>query len=324
MPVCKTGVFPITPLSQEERASVEAVRFARRGSKPVPSPSFGLSLQLVLPVGVEPTSLATTGSKPAAFSSFAREACHALSMDRAREFCEAVTSSLLCDPAVLDRPGVSVKGHPARAESRVTAGYQFDKHFVITCDPAAEAMLRAATVDMEPTLNAWHEVSVSHGGELLGAGKMKLLESTEVSRPGLPSGFVCQSLTPTDPNSLAAIAALVDDCSDDDLEEAELEIDDLDEVIEVVLAPSGAIAAYGSSRDFDLADGFGDIGVITHPNHRGEGLGTAVVQSLIHRQRVDRIEPLYRCDPNNIGSMKLSARLGFVPVIDLLAYRFTV
>lgn len=227
-----------------------------------------------------------------------------------------------CDPALLDHAGVSVAGHPDRAGSGVTSGYVFGERFVITCDPAAEEMLAAAVADMEPTLTGWSAVANSCGGEFLGAGRMSLHESDEIAMPSLPDGFGWQTLLRDQDASLALIKNLIAVSSEDDLEEAELAIDDLDDIMEGIIAPSGEIAAYGSSRPFDLVEGYGDIGVITHGEYRRSRLGAAVVQAVCVRLQGSGIEPLYRCDEANVASSQLSESMGFIPVTRLQAYRF--
>lgn len=241
-----------------------------------------------------------------------------------RHFCQQLLTSMGCDPALLDTPGVTVAGDPERAESKVTAGYVLGEHFVITCDPAAEDMLTEATTGMEPTLNAFRATAEKMGGEFLGASRMQLCDAPALTRPDLPPGYEYTTLRNDDADHLELISNLISDSTEDDLDEAELEMDNLDDVIEVVLAASGEIAAFASCRPFSLAPDYGDIGVLTHHEHRRSQLGSAVVQSLGVRQHELGITPLYRCDEDNTASVQLSAKLGFRPATQLLGYRFTV
>ena len=245
-------------------------------------------------------------------------------MENERHFCQQLLTSMGVNPALLDHTGVTVAADPERAESKVTAGYELGQHFVITCDPAAEDMLAEATIGMEPTLDDFKATAERAGGKFLGAGPMQLRDSPVSGRPDLPPGYQYQTLRKDDADHLALISTLIDESSEDDLDEAELEMETLDEIIEVVLAASGQIAAFASCRPFTLAKDYGDIGVLTHHDHRRAQLGSAVVQSLCVRQQELGIMPLYRCDEENVASMQLSARIGFRPVTRLLGYRFPV
>ncbi len=246
-------------------------------------------------------------------------------MDKARDFCQTLLASMGVDPTLVDLSGVTVAGDPERSESHVTAGYRLGAHFVVTCDPAVEEMLHDATSgsNMEPTLDGFRAVADRVGGEFLGASRMQLRETAVQSRAELPAGYSYRALDKTNDHDLELISALIEESDDDELDDAEIELDNLDDVIEAVLAPSGEIAAFASCRPFTLAPSFGDIGVITHHQHRRAQLGQAVVASLGLRQASLGIEPLYRCDEENTASVGLSAKLGFRPVTQLLGYRFT-
>ena len=239
------------------------------------------------------------------------------------ELLTALAGAMGLDPTLLGRPGVSVLPDPGRAENQVTAGYQLDQRFVVTCDPAAEALLIDATADMAPTLAAWEQVAAAAGGELLGTGRMQVLTGALEPTDQLPSGYAFRSLSRSDDDDLALIARLIEAADEDDLDAAEIEIDDLDETIEVIVDAAGEIASYSAGRPFDMAEQFGDIGIMTMPAHRGIGLGSILVAALCPRLRQAGLEPLYRCDEDNTGSVKLSAGLGFEIVTQLSAYRFT-
>jgi GNAT superfamily N-acetyltransferase len=225
---------------------------------------------------------------------------------------------------LLDRPGVTVVGHPDRAESHVSAGYVIGSHFVVTCDPAAETMLRQTTQGMEPTFAGWEQVAASAGGELLGSGRMQLLGSELPPIEVLPDGYSFRRLDRDNPDDLQLIRQLIERSDEDDLDEAEIELDDLDERIDVIVDSNGDIASYSAARPFDMAPEYADIGIMTRPEYRGIGLGSIAVAALSERLRNDGLEPLYRCDEDNVGSIKLSGGLGFEIATQLVAYRFPV
>jgi len=122
---------------------------------------------------------------------------------------------------------------------------------------------------------------------------------------------------------LQLIQRLVDASSQGDLEEAELAMDGLDAMAIGLLDNGGDVAAYGSSRPFVYGTGFGDIGVLVRAGIRSGGWGRAVVAALIDRVLLPGdLEPLYRCDPTNVGSDRLSASLGFQPAVALSVVQF--
>jgi len=228
-----------------------------------------------------------------------------------------------CDPAVLDEPGVTVRADADRAQSQVTAGYVVGEHFIITCDPAAESMLAKAAADMTPSMQGWTQVAENAAGELLGGGHQYVLPNGLVPAAPLASGFTLRSLDNTDADDLAKIQRLVDASSQSDLDYAELAMEELDDVIVAAVDASGEIVSYASSMPFDMAPGFGDIAIITRPEHRAIGLGRATVAALCERIRAIGDEPLYRCESHNFGSIAVCSALGFTPAAEVRAYRFS-
>lgn len=239
------------------------------------------------------------------------------------DFLQALMRSMNADPDLLTQSGVSVIGHARRAESHVTAGYVMGEHFVVTCDPAVENMLSEAASDMEPTLEAWKKVAAAAGGELLGSGRMQLLPGELPAVAALPEGFSFRRLDKQNVEHVELIAQLIERSDEDDLDEAEIEIDNLDDIIDVVLDANDEIASYSSALPFDLATNYGDIGIMTRPEYRGRGLGSIAVAAMCARLKSDGLEPLYRCDEDNVGSIKVSAGLGFQIATQLVGYRFT-
>ncbi len=242
-------------------------------------------------------------------------------MDRVQEFCREVVTSLGCDPASMSQPGITVAPDESRTGG-VTVGYKLGERIYLSCDPAVEHKLAAAVGEMAPTLDAWTGVAEGLGGVLMGAARMQLLDHRNLVIPELPAGFTYRTISSADSAAQDMVAELVSVSSEDDLDEAEIEMDDLDEVIDVVVDSEGRIASYGSARLFDRAQGFGDIGSLTREEYRGMGLGVAVIATTCMRLIDEGIEPLYRCGDENAGSRALSAKLGFRAATRLIAYRF--
>ncbi|MGY9081400.1 MAG: hypothetical protein ACKVK3_02205 [Acidimicrobiales bacterium] len=55
------------------------------------------------------------------------------------ELLHVLICSMNGDESLFSQQGVSVIGHPLRAESQVTAGCGMGEHLVVACDPAVEA-----------------------------------------------------------------------------------------------------------------------------------------------------------------------------------------
>jgi RimJ/RimL family protein N-acetyltransferase len=207
------------------------------------------------------------------------------------------------DESLLWQPGVSVRGHPRRAENHVTAGYVMGEHLVVMCDPAVEAMLVEAT-------------------QRMGSSRIQILRAGLPQVPELPDGLRFRRLATTNADDMKLVEDLVERSDQDDLNEAEIQLGNLDEIIDVILDTSGEIVTYSSACPFDMAVGYGDIGILTRPECQGQGLGSLAVAALCERLRNEGLEPLYRCDEENVGSIKVSAGLGFQVATKLITYRF--
>jgi len=91
----------------------------------------------------------------------------------------------------------------------------------------------------------------------------------------------------------------------------------------VILDTSGDIVTYSSAHPFEMAAGYGDIGILTRPEYQGQGLGSLAVAAICERLEHEGLEPLYRCEEDNVGSIKVSVGLGFEIATQLVAYRFS-
>lgn len=236
-------------------------------------------------------------------------------------FLESLLASFGVDPAVRHVAGVTVAASPTRSEGQA-AGYAVGDHLVITCNPAIEASLLEAAAGSEPSLAAWQQLADVLGGDLLGAGRQQTVSTDGLRAPDVPAGFSLRSLDAARPSDVALIAELIEVSEPADLDEAEVEIDDLDPIMEVLLDGHERIACYSAARSFELTPEFADIGILTRADCRGLGLGSALVAALCPRIRSSGLEPLYRCDELNAASVALSAGLGFEIAAQLAVYRF--
>ena len=105
-----------------------------------------------------------------------------------------------------------------------------------------------------------------------------------------------------------SLMSLYEASTEDDLDYAAIDIDKPDPVIYGIFAER-QLAAYASHRYWE--DVIADIGVLTHPNYRGRGLGKAVVAALCEWCIENEVVPMYRVFSNLVHSLRLSQALGF-------------
>jgi|GEM_PF-6008410 len=126
----------------------------------------------------------------------------------------------------------------------------------------------------------------------------------DLKTPSISDDYVVCQLTTDDAALLEALTAAVSDAERD---EADVGIDHA--LVYGVLYQDQLVAA---ASMFPWG-GFADLGVLTHPDYRGRGLGRAVVAALAKGVLAQNEIALYRYDANNHGSRKVSASLGFTP-----------
>jgi len=235
-------------------------------------------------------------------------------------FIDGMAAYFGVDAALTHEPGWTAAPMAERAESGVAVAYSLRQHVVVPCPPGREdAVVAGAPTSPED----WVEQMVAAGAELLGGAVMQTLGADGL-RPGdLADGFSFRRMTHADTDLRELVGALAERCSEDDLDQADIDLDELDETVVLALAADGAPAAYASSRPWDEVERFGDIGVLVDPGYRRLGLGAAVVTEMSRWLMEDGVDPLYRRNDDNTGSVRLSLGLGFVPATHLVAVRFT-
>ncbi len=186
---------------------------------------------------------------------------------------------------------------------------------ILRADPALGSALGSITSDTDPLADdaflAW---SQANGAELLGRAIMKTLAT-----PAAPPQRPVLRLDWSNPEHMKLIEGFVERVDEDDLDEAEIELDNLDDHAVCVLDESGQMEAYCSTRPFDEAVTFGDIGIAVVQQSRRKGVGSDVLRGLIHDVLVpEGAHPLYRCDPDNVGSNLVSEAVGFQTVLELV------
>ncbi len=118
---------------------------------------------------------------------------------------------------------------------------------------------------------------------------------------------------------VATITELIEASDPDDVDDAEIELDDLDPMIVGLVDGQGRMGSYASGRWWDGDQLFDDIGVLTRTDVRGRGWGSAAVAAFCRASLDAGRLPLYRCNRSNTGSRALALSVGFRESFSLLA-----
>lgn len=105
----------------------------------------------------------------------------------------------------------------------------------------------------------------------------------------------------------ALFARFADEASEDDLDDAFVELDHWKVFGAIV---EGRLVSAASAYPWDGST-LADVGVITLPEFRGRGLARATVRALSASALNDGFEPQYRCQLDHAASVALAASAGF-------------
>ena len=213
--------------------------------------------------------------------------------------------------------GTTIVADPERAGTNAAVIYPLGRHTLVWCSPALAPGLGWLADGVPFGGDDVVEKLLERGGALLGAGNHRVLDIRPAERPA--AGFRLTSLDPAEPAARRRLQSFIDDCDPDDLDEAELAMDDLDDTIVVALADDDTIAAFSSVRPWSIDPDFDDIAVLTHPRHRRKGLAAGVVSALSGQQQTAGRLLFYGCDVDNIGSNHVAESVGFSLVATVTA-----
>jgi GNAT superfamily N-acetyltransferase len=216
--------------------------------------------------------------------------------------------------------GTTVVGSPGREGSTLAVAYPLGDRTVVWCAPALAA--RLATLNRPEVLTGDDYVEAAEllGGSLVGRGHLRVLTGEPVSTT--VHRYRPIELDRDEPADRELLAAFVAGCSDGDLDEAELDLDELDPAILVLLDEFGSIASYASGRPWALDTDFDDIAVLTHPAHRGQRLGAAVVAEFARRRQQSGRLLFYNHNIENHGSNRVAETVGFEVMTTVVAVGF--
>jgi hypothetical protein len=214
--------------------------------------------------------------------------------------------------------GTSVVAEESRAGSRLAVAYAVPGHTIVWCDPAITDLVAVVAGPSAIDVDTFLERARGVGGDEYGRTVQRVLDGPLVEPR---TDLAVRPFDPGDGDDLLRLSRFVSLCPDDDLEEAELDLADLDPIA-CVTVDGDEIVAYASARPWTYGPDFDDIAVITRPDGRRAHRGAAAVADLVRRSQARRRLPLYRCDHDNLGSNRLAESLGFTIAGHLGAARF--
>ena len=242
------------------------------------------------------------------------------STDPVRRFLDAVSSKASGDLGRALPTGTTVVASADRDGSTSAVAYTLADRTVIWCAPALAPQLESLNRPDVLTADEFLAVAAGLGGTFVGMGRCRVL-NTEPETTS-PNGYDLIALDRDNGADRRLLAAFVAACPEVDLEEAELDMDELDSAIVVAIAPDGSIASYASGRDWWMDADFDDVAVITHPDHRGHRLGAVVVAEFAKQRMSAGRLMFYNCDVENLGSNRVAETVGFELVATVAAARF--
>ncbi len=222
-------------------------------------------------------------------------------------------NSFGCQPEDFANPCTWVKPQADMLNTGDCVLYHMGQASIICIDPVlAERINLPGGMYPNPVAMTEKEIQDHIGGQYTVGLKYTLLDHfldpKDFKPAPAPNGFTPRYLDAGNESENALLVKFYDQCSAEDLDQADLSIDKPDPVI-FTLFDGEQMAAYASHRY--LKNIFGDIGVLVHKNYRKRGLGTAVAGELCQYCFDRDIIPKYRAVDFNTGSLRIANALGF-------------
>ena len=202
----------------------------------------------------------------------------------------------------------------------MAVAYPLGERTVIWCAPPIAT--RLADLDRPDAVTADEFVAAGEllGGAFVGRGRNLVLATDPAALHD--HRYEPIELDRDNDRDRELLAAFAGACSDEELDEAELDLDELDPAILVLVDDTGSIAAYASGRPWAMDADFDDIAVITHPQHRGRGLGAKTVAEFARRRQQAGRLMFYNHNVENVGSARVADTVGFEVTTTVAAVRF--
>jgi RimJ/RimL family protein N-acetyltransferase len=213
------------------------------------------------------------------------------------------------------RPGTTAYADEAFVDSLEITITHIGERAVLRFDPALESRLRLADGLETRATGAAELIDAQTDGLRFdqGPGGLYLYLDAAAFEPFVPPGNPETRLI--DPvKEDAVLRAFYAACSEEDLDEAEIYVDEPDPVIFGVFM-DGRMVGYSSHRIW--GDNIADIGVLTHPDYRGRGLGKGAVSALCEWHFANGVLPMYRVGGANHNSQRVALGLGFTLMVEI-------
>jgi GNAT superfamily N-acetyltransferase len=222
------------------------------------------------------------------------------------------TRRLGCSLRILSHPGTTLQPIERNntRQSWSLSLWHVGPHTVVQAPSALRGLIRAllSTLPPQHAVNA-EDLAGNLGTDTLATREIThfhYMNPTTFQGVDPPDGFRIKTLKRDDRFALSALQAA---CEPEAIDEAEVSVDD-----------TIGMACLQGDRIIAVATGFWflsfmDIGVLTHPKYRQQGLGAAVVTTLAEWCRVRGIVAQYRYAAQNTGSRRLAEKLHFEHVI---------
>ena len=127
----------------------------------------------------------------------------------------------------------------------------------------------------------------------------------EINKRPLPKGYVIRE---ADPKNHTPLQVFLDGCTDEEIDDALIDLEDPDEEIRLVFHREKPIG-YAGYRLW--GENMGDIGILIQKEHRKKGLGIAAVAVATEACLNNKRLPFYRTSNDNKGSEAIAKNLGF-------------
>ena len=208
-----------------------------------------------------------------------------------------------------DRPGTKLIADEVFEGSGEIHLYRLGEHAVLRMEPALFSQMRWPGNAGGRRFSAEDVATAAPEGWTIGAGDKGLIFYMDPERfapVDLPAGYTQRELALAEDREI--IDGLCAACSEDEVEDAEIDHERPD-ALACGAFHEGRLVCYAGYRRF--GEHAGDVGILTHPEHRRKGLGKAMV-SVVTRGCMDRdVLPMYRVDADHFRSRKIAEALGY-------------
>ena len=119
-------------------------------------------------------------------------------------------------------------------------------------------------------------------------------------------------------NDKEAIEQFYEGLSEDDIDTLDLDFED-DTTIAFAVYNDDVIAAIGRYYVIPTEKGTMDITLVTSKNYRGKGFASLLLKKMITLGLENNLVPRYRVKTDNIASIKVAEKLGFIKYCSIKA-----